>query len=415
VRPTQYLVAALVLPASIFLCGCSNKVDRIVGNERLIRGPGGLGTTVGVVNFLTRDTYVTAGAAANFGPALLVGQSGSFDALSLFRVTSWKLPDSTRAGFTPVAVHFVLPQRQILGAAGTLSAELSLTAASWDSSVAWPGPTLGAALGTTTYDFIGQLRVNLGPTGYSTMKQWAADPSLAPGFALVRQSTGNVGSFQAGGAVFRIFYHYTGPDSTETDSTDSHVSLNAYIHSPLSAPQTGTETALIFGGVYECALALRGPVPPIAEGNSVNEFRVVLPVTGTTPAGNNAALPETTILNLDIFRIRGSWAEGVTDVAGLTIDAAAFSSVKLPEFYASRDTALSIPLPRALMREWGADSTSNEGILIKIRDVTVRPIPTVPRIPQTPAESPSFLIGSRESSKPPFLRASNTSPPPGRF
>ena len=414
-RPTRLLVAALALPASIFLCGCSSRVERIVGNERLVRGPGGLGSTVSVVSSLNRDTYVTSNAV-NFGPALLVGQSGSFDALSLFKVSAWRLPVETLTGFTPIAVHFVLPQRQILGGAtGTLSAGLSLTAVAWDSSVAWPGPALGAGLGSTSYDFIGALRVNLGPSGYSQVQQWAADPSLAPGFALVRTSTGNVGSFQAGSAVFRIFYQYTGPDSTETDSIDTHVSLNAYVHSPLSPPQTGTETALVFGGEFESALALRAPVPPISDGSSVNELRFLLPVTGTAPAPDGAAMPDTAILSVDIFRIRAPWVEGVTDRAALTIDASPVSRLILPQFLTAQDTALSIPLPRVLTREWGADSTSNEGVLIRIRDITVRPGSDLYRLVQTPAESPSFLIGSRESSRPPVLRVSTTTPPPGRF
>jgi hypothetical protein len=313
----------------------------------------------------------------------------------------------------------VLPQRQILGVSGSISADLSLTAVPWDSSVTWPGPALGAPLGSGDYNFIGQFRVNLGPSGFSLLQQWAADPSQAPGFELVPTSSGTVGSFQAGTAVFRVFYHHTGTaatDSTvETDSIDTHVSLNAYIHSPISPPQTGTETAMIFGGVHECALALRAPVPPIADGNSVNELRLVLPVTGTTPAGNGAAMPDTTLLRVDIFRIRASWAENVTDQVALTVDPNPVSSLSLPAFYVAQDTALSIPLPRALTREWGADSTSNEGVLIKIRDVTVRPAPDVPRLAQTPAESPSFLIGSRESSRPPVLRISTTTPPPGRF
>jgi hypothetical protein len=414
VRPTQYLMAALVLPATILLCGCSNKVDRIVGNQRLIRGPGGLGTTDSVVSFMDRDTYL-ATSTANFGPALLVGESGSFEARSLFRVSSWSLPVETLPGFSPVAVHFVLPKREILGVAGLLSAELSLTSVPWDSSVTWPGPALGASLGSTTYDFIGEFRINLGPGGYSQVQLWAATPSLAPGFALVRTSTGNVGSFQAGSAVFRVFYQYTGPDSTETDSIDTHVSLNAYIHSPLSPPQTGAETALIFGSGFECALALRAPVPPIADGSSVNELRLVLPVTGTATAGNGAAMPDTTLLRVDIFRILASWAEGITDQAALTLDANPVSRLTLPAFFVAQDTALSIPLPRELTRGWGADSTSNEGVLIKIRDVTVRPGPLLPRLAQTQAESPSFLIGSRESSRPPVLRISTTTPPPGRF
>ncbi len=393
--------------------GCSNKAATITGNERLARGPAGLGTTVSVLSYLNRDTYATAGTT-NFGAALLVGQSGSFDARSLFAVRTWRLPDESRPGFSPVAVVFVLPQRQILGATGFLSAALSLTAGPWDPTVTWPGPAVGTALGSTSYDFIGPLRVNLGPSGYSLVQQWAADTSQAPGFTLVPTSAGTVGSFQAGGAVFRIYYHYTGTDSTETDSVDTNVSRDTYIHAPLTPPQTGSETALIFGGGYECALALRAPVPQIPEGSSVNELRLVLPVTGTAPAGNGAAMPDTVLLDLDIFRIRGAWVEGVTDQAGLTLDAFPVSRLLL-SYLAAQDTALSIALPRVLTREWGADSTNNEGILIKIRSLTVRPAPTVNRLVQTQAESPAFLIGSRESSRPPLLRVSTTSPPPGRF
>lgn len=411
-------MAALVLPASIFLCGCSNKVDRIVGNERLIRGPGGLGTTDSVVSFMTRDTYVTP-STANFGPALLLGQAGSFEARPLLSVSSWTLPDTMLQGFTPVAVELVLPQRRILGVSGSISADLWLTNVPWDSSVTWPGPALRANLGSTTYDFIGDFRVDLGPSGWNLIRWWKTNPSNAPGFGVVPSSSGIVGSFQAGSALFRVIYKRDGTaptDSTvETEYTDTPVSLKGYIHTPLSPPQTGTETAMIFGGVHEGALALRAPVPPIADGSSVNELRLVLPVTGTTPAGNGAAMPDTTFLRLDIFRIRASWAEGVADQATLTVDANPVSSLSLPAFYVAQDTALSIPLPRALTREWGADSTSNEGILIKIRDVTVRPDPLLPRLAQTPAESPSFLIGSRESSRPPVLRISTTTPPPGRF
>ncbi|HKW51385.1 MAG TPA: hypothetical protein VJQ53_06585, partial [Candidatus Eisenbacteria bacterium] len=294
--------------------------------------------------------------------------------------------------------------------------DLSLTAAAWDSSVAWPGPALGAALGSSgTYDFLGDLRVNLGPNGFSQVQQWAATPSLAPGFALVRSSSGTVGSFQASGAVFRIFYQYTGPDSTETDSIDTHMALSAYIYAPMSPPPTGTETAMTFGGPFECGLALRAPVPPITDGSSINELRFLLPVTGTAPAINGAAMPDTAILSVDIYRIRAPWVEGVTDQNALTIDASPVSHLVLPEFHTAQDTALSIPLPRVLTREWGADSTSNEGVLIRIRDLTVRPSPLVYRVAQAPGESPSFLIGSRESTRPPVLRFSTTTPPPGRF
>ena len=104
-----------------------------------------------------------------------------------------------------------------------------------------------------------------------------------------------------------------------------------------------------------------------------------------------------------------------SDQAALTTDASPVSHLILPQFLTAQDTALSIPLPRVLTREWGADSTTNHGVLIRIRDVTVRPSIDVFRIAQTPGESPSFLIGSRESTRPPVRRFSTTTPPPGRF
>lgn len=409
-------MAALILPASIFLCGCSNKVDRLVGNERVIRGPGGLGTTVGGINFVNRDTYVTAGTV-NFGPALLLGQVGLFEARPLFGVSSWSLPNATLQGFTAIAVELVIPQRQILGIRDSISADLWLTSVAWDSS-GWSGPPLASKLGSTTYKFIGDFRVNLGPGGYDSIKAWAAVPSRAPGFELVPTSSGTVGSFQTAGAVFRVTYQRDGTsptDSTiETEYTDTQIPLKGYIHSPQGA-QTGAETAMAFGGAYEAALAVRGPVPPTPDGNSVNELRIVLPVTGTSPALNGAAMPDEAFLTVDVFRIRSPWLEGVTDATSLTFDATPVARLSLPAFHVLQDTSLAIPLPRALTREWGADSTSNEGVLIKIRDVTVRPAPSSPLFAQTPAESPSFLIGSRESSRPPYIRVSTTTPPPGRF
>lgn len=421
-RPTRIVVAALLLQASIFLPGCSNRADRIVGNKRLIRGPGGLGTSVGVVNVVNRDTYVTAGTpgAAIVGPALLLGRSGSFEARSLLRVHAWNLPNETLTGFNVIVVELVLPQRGILGVTGSLSADLSLTAAPFDPSVTWPGPTLGTQLGSRTYDFIGNFTVDLGPNGYNLIKQWKADTTTAPGFELVPTSSGRVGTFSATGAVFRIIYQHAGvaaTDSTiETDSTDTHLSLGAYVNSPLIPAQTGTEPTMTFGGLYGAGLVLRASVPPIGEGNSVNEVRMILPVGGTIPAGNGAVMPDTVFLDLDILRIRAPWSEGVTDEGSLSTDSIAVSHVTLAPFYlAQGDTALSIPLPRALARELAADTTRNEGILVKIRNMNARPIPLQYRVPMTPAETPAFLIGSRESSRPPYLRLSTTSPPPGRF
>ena len=127
---------------------------------------------------------------SNFGSPLLLGLEGTYEARSLFTVALWRLPDSS-AGFTPVAVHFVLPQREILGVSGTVSADLWTTAGPWDASVTWPGPALDTALGSTVgYNFLGQFRVNLGPNGYSLMQQWKAAPLSAPSFEPFRRRRG---------------------------------------------------------------------------------------------------------------------------------------------------------------------------------------------------------------------------------
>src|SRR5690348_1860635 len=99
---------AAILFALALASGCSNRAERLVGNERLIRGPGGLGTTILQNSLPDRDTYVTPGTA-NYGPYLLAGRSTTFEARSFFRFLKFNLPDTLLSGFTPDSIIFILP------------------------------------------------------------------------------------------------------------------------------------------------------------------------------------------------------------------------------------------------------------------------------------------------------------------
>src|SRR5687767_975555 len=85
VRPTRIhpLHALLILAA--LLAGCSERAARISGNERLIRGDDGLGTTGRRDTLVDRDTFVPPAGTTIRGTTLLVGQRNLFEARSLFR------------------------------------------------------------------------------------------------------------------------------------------------------------------------------------------------------------------------------------------------------------------------------------------------------------------------------------------
>jgi hypothetical protein len=76
------LVLLLTL-AWALLAGCSKDVERIVANERLLRGQDAIGTTDRAVFDADRDTYVGVGER-NFGNTLLVGADGAYQRLPTF-------------------------------------------------------------------------------------------------------------------------------------------------------------------------------------------------------------------------------------------------------------------------------------------------------------------------------------------
>src|SRR5690349_17898247 len=82
-RPSAPLVLLLVLASLAALSGCSTRQDKVLANRRILRGPGGLGTTTRLSLIPDRDTYVGTSRAI-LSPTLLVGVDGTLQAQSFF-------------------------------------------------------------------------------------------------------------------------------------------------------------------------------------------------------------------------------------------------------------------------------------------------------------------------------------------
>ncbi len=395
---------ALLFPLMLVAGGCSKEVERIAGNERLIRGPG-LGTTVQETTLPDRDTYATPGTA-NYGTTLLVGRSSDFEARAFFRASAFSLPDTSLPGFAADNIFFELPQQASLRSPpSVLDLDFGLVSPALGDSgtIAWPGPGLGTSLGSISYDFVGPLLLNLGTGTFGQYKQWAITPASVPGFILRAPLLQKIAAFQAGAGRFRVPFQWNNQGTTVFDTLNSPLTFDLYLHPPQTPGATGADTALVLGGGFESSIALRAPVTPIGAGHSVNELRLVLSVIDSLPAVDGSILKDTTDstrvdITIDIHRITGTWSEGVTDESALPKDAAPIATI--PFVAVVPGDSLSLPLPRSLTRSWSETPASNEGILITVRSANVRP---------------GIVVGSRESSRPPVLRVSNTSPPPGRF
>jgi hypothetical protein len=398
------LVAAFF--ALILASGCSNRVERLVGNQRLIRGSGSLGTTTLENSTPDRDTYVTPGTA-NYGTTLLVGKSPTFEARSFFRFLKFNLPDTLISGFSPDSVVFILPQNPVLRSPlPDINVELGgTTQALVDSGgIAWPGPAITLPLASQDFSFVGPLRLNLGPA-FNQFKGWALDPLNAPAFALEATATGRgVGAFRADAAFFSLYYTWTLNGVVHHDSTNTAVSLDLYLHTPLQPPPTGSDTRLLLGAGFEPSVAIRAPVPAVASGASVNELRFVFSVFDSIPAVDGLTVLHTATdstrvaFSLDAYQITGDWPETATDLSQIpynTTPIASFLNVT-----AQPGDSLSIPIPLSLARVWFQNPAVNYGILISVRNANV---------------FPGVVLGSRESAKPPVLRLSTTTAPPGRF
>ena len=403
-RPPRLLLAALVLPALIILSGCSEQSSRVVGNERLIRGPGGLGTTLIQGPAVDRDTYVTPGTA-NFGGTLLVGRSASYEARTFFRFLAFSLPDTNLPGFLPGDVLFELPQSALRITPLDVQLEFGITdAALADSGViSWPGPGMGTPLGSILFDFAGPMLLSMGSGSFFQFKQWALDPSLAPAFLLRAPLTQGIAGFKSGAARFRVPYTWNSGGTTVADTTSTTVFFDLYLHPPISPAPSGADTAIVLGGGFEASMAIRAPVPAIPPGASVNELRLVLAVIDSLPGVDGSTLHEASdtslvAVTLEVRQITSAWPEAATDASSITTNSTPISLVF--GVTATAGDSISVRLPTSLARGWSANPVSNEGVLITILSANT---------------NPGIVIGSRESSRPPVLRVGTTSPPPGRF
>ena len=396
-RPVvAFLLATLVAAPMV---GCSRKAEQLVGAGRVIRGPGGLGTTVRLVRNPDRDTYVEPGTA-DFDSLLLVGQSGTFQARTYLAVAIWSLPDTNLPGFQPQTISLELPRNLTLGF-NPIQINLSLTAASWDTTtVAWPGPAAGAQLGSAIDDrTTAAFSLPLNPGSFTQIVQWAQAPASVPGFVLDSPSVVDLAAYIEGGVKFRIRYTHTvvGQPLPVLDSVDTRVTQDFYLHSPLTPTPTGADTALVLGGLYKTALAVHFPVDSIPASVSVDEATLVLKLVP------GSAVPDTADVtgSIQVRPIGTSWTDAVTEQAPLTVNATPLTSGNVVLLYSSSDRRFAIRLPGSLMRAWALSPSTNQGVLISLvnrANLTKR-----------------FEVGSLESSRPAELHVTYTELPPGRF
>lgn len=387
----------LIALISIALIGCSRKAERLVGADRLIRGPGGLGATVRLSRTPDRDTFVENGTAV-FDSMLLVGTSGAFDARTFLFAAAVNLPDTTLPGFTPVNISLEFQRNLTLGFATTNVSAFSTTV--WDTTaVSWPGPPAGTLLGSASDDrLLTSFSLVLGNATFGQAVQWAQGSLVNPPRFLLQASGQPLAAYQAGTVKLRIRYTHTVGAGAPLDSVDSPVTQDFYLHSPLSPAPSGADTALVWGGLFQSELAMHFLVDSIPAGVSVDEATLVLHFLVTS------AVPDTADVTARV-EIRGAhsaWSEGVTERSGIpTVDSTAVTSGNLILLYAPTESRLAIRLPGSLMRAWAATPSTNGGLVVTLVNKSNL--------------TKQFLVGSRESSRPPELHVSYTSLPPGRL
>jgi hypothetical protein len=413
VRPTPILSIPFLLAALLLLTGCSRKVDTIVGNERLIRGPQGLGTTSQYAPASDQDTYMTPTLADRGHPLLVARQApaspSTFEARTLLAVHTWTVPDVNLSGFTVDSVTFTLSQellrRQPGGSTPSLSIQLSTTT-DWDStSVTWPGPAPTVTLGTVDFGFIGPLRFDLGPGFFTQIQSWASVDTTV-GFVLRVPSDQGAAGFQPLSGVFHVYYSYINNGVPATAVADTRVLRDVYVNSPVNPAPSLADTSMMLGGGYQAAVAVRVPIPSSIAGYSLAEARLSLFVNSTFPAIDGTVFtPGASITDssrvaciIEAYRIRGDWTEGTTSLESIDRDVIPFAFI-IDQTPAPGDSIL-IPVPQFIIREWTDFPDRNKGMLVSMRSANVKP---------------GLFVASRESVNPPVLRLAYTSPPPYRF
>ena len=391
--PNRLLPVLLVLVVS--LVGCAEKAARITGNERLARGVEGLGTTTQGDTLVDRDTYANPTGLALRGATLLIGREGAYEARSLFRVLNWNLPDTSVHSDQIIRVTFQLEfdpsVDEDLPITGT-PVELHQAGASGDTAtVGWPGPPLGLLLASGADD-LAPFSLELQPFGFDSLRSWSQHPDTT-GFVLNLGAGSGIRGFQAGTGIFRVVYTHLVSGIPKSDSLDTRLATDLTIHTPISPP-AGTETTLILGGLFRTEALFHAPVPVPPKGFSINSASIVAYI-------ESPAFPTDEEVEIRAYRVLRDWSESpvVADSAAGSLGTIPIAI--LPHYRVrSAGDSITIPIPVLIAREWSTNPGSNDGLLVRVTD---------------PVRAPEIRLFSRESAKPPVLRLSTTTPPPGRF
>ena len=394
VRPARFITVLAVLALPALQAGCSREAEKLVANERLIRGSGGLGNTVVAAPAPDRDTYVEPGTV-EFGAQLFVGRLSTFEARTLLAVASWTLPDTTQPGFAGSTVSLELPRDLTLGVVD-LRVDLSLSSSPWDTTtIAWPGPAASTLLAFADDDLTGAaFSIPLGPGGFDLVKYWAEDPSRAPGFILSTPMLLGVNAYQAGAAKFRVRYRHDVSGNSVFDSLDVPVTQDFFIRTPLVDP-TGADTTLVLGGLHDSELALRFPLDSIPSDASINEATLVLNL-----AEGASSLDSADVGFIEVRRAQSDWPETATQSSQLNPEPAPFVTRVLGLSYQKAEQRLAVRIPGEVLRGWGLAPSTNFGLLVTLRG-------------RNPAKPIDFA--SREASRPPEITMTYTKLPPVRF
>lgn len=384
---------------------CSRRAERLVGNERLGRGPGGLGETSRVTVPADRDTWVGTGTR-NTGPVLLVARTAAgFEAVTHLKVAGWNIPDTTDATLAIRSVVLFAPSlaRDTLNAPSPVTIELRADTTAWDgATIAWPRPAAAALLASATEDFLEDtLTLDLTAAApLDSLKRWARDPASGSllRLSLAALSGPGVAGYQAGALSIRIAYDHTVSGAGRTDIVDTRVTEDLYVHTPAASLPAGSEALLRLGGLEGLGVAVRFPSPTIPPGAAIQEVALLLPVDALTDV--IPFLEDGRTVDLEIRTAGADWVESATEASALSAADATVASLRNFAYHGDSDSLLTIQLPASVARGWSGAPAGNRGLLI----TSVR------------GEIASTLwISSRESARAPRLRVSYTTPPKERF
>ena len=400
------LTARLLLAALLLLLpACSRKAERLVGNERLARGPGGLGATTRVIVAPDRDTWLDTGTRVT-GSVLLVANTGTFEAVTHLKVATWNLPSPALDALSVISVELFAIHSYALRSPNPITIQLAMSTTAWvpDTTLKWPGPAPGEVLAEATRlptdgDLFTDSLTIASPL--DILRRWAGNPDSIPGFQLRASSPvpGTIAAFHADSLFFRVAYRYKDKDGNpQTATIDSRVTTDVYVHSPATTLATGGEQTLRLGGYEYPSVAMRFPIPELPSGAAINEGTLLLHVNEATTMTPGVAGDST--VDLQVRTLGNEWAESAADTSGIHAAATPATALTLYAYRSLADSLIAIRLPVGLIRSWRATATSDHGLLITALRGDAAPV---------------ILIDSRESAHPPRLRLSYTTRPGGRF